>query len=62
MAMEAACRLPGRLIPKPAELGAGCGLAWCAELALKDDLIELMSKNAIQWQDIKVVEIYEYIG
>ena len=62
MAMESICSLPGRLIPKPAELGTGCGLAWCTELTHRDDLVELMSKNAIKWQDIKVVDIYEYSG
>ena len=35
MAMEKACqelRVPGRLIPVPREISAGCGLAWCAPL------------------------------
>lgn len=34
MGMERLCRqmnLPGRLIPVPRVLSAGCGLAWCAE-------------------------------
>ena len=32
MALEAAARdrgLPGRMIPIPSEISAGCGLAWC---------------------------------
>lgn len=32
MALEAAARdrgLPGRMIPVPSEISAGCGLAWC---------------------------------
>ena len=35
MAMESACRerkVPGRLIPVPRSISAGCGLSWCAEL------------------------------
>ena len=34
MGMEQLCRkenLPGRLIPVPRSLSAGCGLAWCAD-------------------------------
>ena len=34
MGMEQLCRkknLPGRLIPVPRCLSAGCGLAWCAD-------------------------------
>lgn len=33
MAMEkacAACGAPGRLIPVPAQVRAGCGMCWCA--------------------------------
>ncbi len=36
MAMETACAaagLPGRLIPVPREITAGCGMAWKAETA-----------------------------
>ncbi|MFW5630426.1 MAG: DUF3343 domain-containing protein [Acetivibrio ethanolgignens] len=35
MAMEKACKeegAPGRLIPVPRMISAGCGLAWCAAL------------------------------
>ena len=34
MAMEKSCKenhVPGRLIPVPRIISAGCGLAWCAE-------------------------------
>lgn len=34
MAMEKMCKqrdIPGRLIPVPRALSAGCGLSWCAE-------------------------------
>ncbi len=33
MAMEKACKedkIPGRLIPVPRSISAGCGLSWCA--------------------------------
>ena len=35
MAMEKCCKehqVPGRLIPVPREISAGCGLSWCADL------------------------------
>ena len=34
MAMEAAARehdVPGRIIPVPSDIDAGCGLAWCVD-------------------------------
>lgn len=34
MAMEKMCKqrnIPGRLIPVPRALSAGCGLSWCAD-------------------------------
>ncbi len=36
MAMEAACRrdgVPGRLIPMPPQISAGCGMVWKADPA-----------------------------
>jgi len=41
MAMELACNqagLPGRLIPVPREITAGCGMAWCAPTEARADL------------------------
>ncbi len=51
MAMEKACqgqRVPGRLIPVPRLLSAGCGLAWCAPLGEEEKLLEIMEKNGIE--------------
>lgn len=45
MAMEQYCRrnhIPGRLIPVPAHISAGCGLAWAAPLELQDKFLELL--------------------
>ena len=44
MEMEQLCRdhhAPGRLIPVPREITAGCGLAWCAEKEEKERLLSL---------------------
>ena len=45
MAMEKTCReleVPGRLIPVPREISAGCGLAWCAPLTEREHLAAVM--------------------
>ena len=41
MAMEATARehgIPGRVIPVPSEIDAGCGLAWCADASEEAEL------------------------
>ncbi len=50
MAMEKACRehgIPGRLIPVPRAISAGCGLAWCAPLTERRKLLEVMEEQGI---------------
>lgn len=50
MAMEKLCReqqVPGRLIPVPRAISAGCGLAWCALTEERDHLTEVMSSGGI---------------
>lgn len=51
MALEKACRergLPGRLIPVPRELSAGCGLAWCAPEGSEGQLLPVMDEVGIE--------------
>jgi len=51
MAMEAACRqssAPGRMIPVPRAVSAGCGLSWCAELSDREVLKAVMAKAGIE--------------
>lgn len=41
MEMERICKersVPGRLIPVPREITAGCGLSWCAPLEAREEL------------------------
>ena len=61
MAMEKACRednIPGRLIPVPREISAGCGLAWCALPDQRESLltirisISVMAENGIEQEDL----------
>lgn len=54
MAMEKACReqdVPGRLIPVPREISAGCGLAWCAPPQERERLLALMERQGIERED-----------
>ncbi len=58
MAMEKACMscgAPGRLIPVPREITAGCGMAWAAAPKEKDLLLAVAEKNGIAWE--KAVEL-----
>lgn len=51
MAMEKVCgekRVPGRLIPVPRSISAGCGLAWCAPLDARECVLEVMGKQSIE--------------
>lgn len=55
MAMEKACKAqnaPGRLIPVPRAISAGCGLSWCAELECRDALKEIMQGVGIQEEEM----------
>lgn len=55
MAMEKACKeqnVPGRLIPVPRTISAGCGLAWCAGLDERDAIQGLMGMVGIEEEDI----------
>lgn len=55
MAMEKACReygAPGRLIPVPRSISAGCGMAWCASPEDRDKLLQVLKKQGIDLEDV----------
>lgn len=55
MAMEQACkekRVPGRLIPVPRTISAGCGLAWCAGLECREELSTVLQDAGIREEDM----------
>lgn len=55
MAMEKACReqnAPGRLIPVPRAISAGCGLSWCADLEAREVLKRIMQDTGIEEEDL----------
>lgn len=55
IAMEKECRInkkPGRLIPVPRELSAGCGMAWCAQLTDREELELFLEERALVFEEI----------
>ena len=58
MAMEAACReegLPGRLIPVPRSVTAGCGLCWAAPPDSREAVEELVMKKGLDVDGIYAI-------
>ncbi|HIS27341.1 MAG TPA: DUF3343 domain-containing protein [Candidatus Pullilachnospira intestinigallinarum] len=54
LAMESFCmerQLPGRLIPVPRQISAGCGMAWCVAWEERELLGEALSRFAGQVQE-----------
>ena len=55
MAMEKVCKennVPGRIIPVPRAISAGCGFSWCAELSDREQIAEMMRKSGIEEEDM----------
>ena len=50
--------LPGRMIPIPAQVSAGCGLAWKAEPDEKQALLDALSKAQHGYAVCTVVEMF----
>ena len=56
MEMEQACRergAPGRLVPVPKAISAGCGLAWCAGLECREALQAVMQEVGIRKESMQ---------
>lgn len=61
MGMERMCaenQLPGRLIPVPREISAGCGLAWKAPVDAQTHLAGAMAQAGLHWQETRVLELW----
>lgn len=55
MKMETCCKeagAPGRIIPVPGEITAGCGLAWSAKPEDRNVLEELMARYELEPEGI----------
>ena len=60
MAMEKTGKadgVPGRLIPVPRVISAGCGLAWCAAPDCREEVLAAMAKAGIEQEAIHEVMI-----
>ena len=58
MAMERACReadLPGRLIPVPRSITAGCGMCWAAPPDAREALEELVMEQHLMIDGIYAI-------
>ena len=61
MGMDRLCAregLPGRLIPVPREISAGCGLAWKAPVEAEEVLTRAMTGQGLRWQQTRVLELW----
>lgn len=61
MAMEAAARehgIPGRVIPVPSEINAGCGLSWSAPADQRDALMEGIDSYGLSYEAITELLMY----
>ena len=53
--MEKACKeteTPGRIIPVPRAISAGCGLAWCADLSAREEIRKMMEEAGIEPEEL----------
>ncbi len=60
MAVEKFCmanELPGRLIPVPREITAGCGLAWKAAPEDEEALTSALTKAGLAWSGLYRLEL-----
>lgn len=56
IAMEKACKeraVPGRLIPVPKEISAGCGLCWSTDPKQEHDIRKDMDSWGMKWESIQ---------
>ena len=44
--------LPGRIIPLPSRISAGCGLAWCTVPADRADMEAFLKECSIECEDM----------
>ena len=60
MAAEKFCQqnaLPGRIIPVPREITAGCGLSWKADPADQQTLTDAFTEAGLRWDGMYIVKI-----
>lgn len=58
--MEKYCKehqLPGRLIPVPSQITAGCGLAWKTDPHEKEKWMEQLTQANLSWERMQIIEL-----
>ena len=50
--------LPGRMIPIPSQVSAGCGLAWKAEVDERTQLLAALAQAGCGYETDAVVQMY----
>ena len=50
-------QLPGRIIPVPREITAGCGLAWTAPVEAEEQITAELKKAGLLWSAMRVLEV-----
>lgn len=61
MAMEAQAKdvgIPGRIIPVPSQISAGCGMAWSVEADGRQELLDAIERYGIAHDGVYEVEMY----
>lgn len=64
MACEEFCHgrgLPGRMIPVPSQVSAGCGLAWRVLPEERGDIEVALAGAGIPWSGMDVVGLWELV-
>ena len=64
MACEKLCHsngLPGRMIPVPSQVSAGCGLAWRVLPEERGDIEAALAGAGIPWSGMDVVGLWELV-
>ena len=53
--------LPGRMIPIPASVRAGCGMAWRAESLDRDRILKAAAQSGVSWEQETEVWLWERV-
>lgn len=51
-------KLPGKMIPVPREISAGCGIAYSIDTSFKEKAISLANENNVNIENIHEIEMY----
>ena len=51
-------KIPGRIIPIPRQLSAGCGLSWKTEPGEKENARKALQSAGIRWHEMELVRVW----